>query len=86
MATKLPTFDQLMNPLLRALQALGGSGSIEEIYDKVVELERFPDDLLAQLHDAEKSNQTEIGYRLAWARSYLKNTGFWTIPLGAYGR
>ena len=75
MATKLPTFDQLMNPLLRALQALGGSGSIEEIYDKVVELERFQDDLLAQLHDPEKSNQTEIGYRLAWARSYLKKFG-----------
>lgn len=75
MASKLPTFDQLMNPLLRALQALGGSGSIEEIYDKVVELERFPDELLSQLHDAEKSNQTEIGYRLAWARSYLKKFG-----------
>lgn len=64
-----------MNPLLRALQALGGSGSIEEIYDKVVELEHFPDELLSQLHDAEKSNQTEIGYRLAWARSYLKKYG-----------
>jgi restriction system protein len=73
--TKLPSYDQLMNPLLRALQALGGSGSIEEIYDKVVELERFPDDLLSQLHDPEKSNQTEIGYRLAWARSYLKKYG-----------
>ena len=75
MATKLPTFDQLMNPLLRALQALGGSSSIEELYDKVVELERYPDELLSQLHDAEKSNQTEIGYRLAWARSYLKKYG-----------
>lgn len=75
MAAKLPTFDQLMNPLLQALQALGGSGSIEEIYDKVVELEQFPDDLLSQLHDQEKSNQTEIGYRLAWARSYLKKYG-----------
>ena len=72
MVTRLPTFDQLMNPLLGALQALGGSGSIEEIYDKVLELEQFPDSLLSQIHDAEKSNQTEIGYRLAWARSYLK--------------
>ena len=35
----LPTFDRLMNPLFRALEALGGSGSVEEIYDKVVELE-----------------------------------------------
>ena len=64
-----------MNPLLRALHALGGSGSIEEIYEKVVELEQFPDEMLSQLHDSEKSNQTEIGYRLAWARSYLKKYG-----------
>jgi restriction system protein len=83
---KLPSFDQLMNPLLRALQALGGSGSIEEIYDKVIELERFPDDLLSQLHDPEKSNQTEIGYRLAWARSYLKKYGLLDNSARAYGR
>src|SRR5271165_4579757 len=75
MAGKVPTFDQLMNPLLRAMQALGGSGSIEEIYDKVVELEHFPDDVVAQPHDPEKSNQTEVGYRLAWARTYLKKYG-----------
>ena len=75
MSDKLPTFDQLMNPLIRALQALGGSGSVEEIYDKVVELEKFPEDVLSQAHDPEKSNQTEVGYRLAWARTYLKKYG-----------
>jgi restriction system protein len=75
MASKLPTFDQLMNPLLKALQALGGSGSIEEVYDKVVELEQFSDDVISQLHDPEKSNQTEVAYRLAWARTYLKKYG-----------
>ena len=71
----LPSFDRLMNPLLRALQALGGSGSIEEIYDKVVELEQFPEDVISQLHDPDKSNSTEIAYRLAWARTYLKKYG-----------
>src|SRR5437660_3046461 len=75
MQAKLPTFDQLMNPLLRAMHALGGSGSTDEIYDKVVELEHLPDDVLAQPHDPEKSNQTEIAYRLAWARTYLKKYG-----------
>jgi restriction system protein len=75
MTSKIVSFDQLMQPLLRALQELGGSGSIEEIYDKVVELEKFPDEMIAQLHDAEKSNQTEIAYRLAWARTYLKKYG-----------
>jgi restriction system protein len=75
MATKLPTFDRLMNPLLRALKALGGSGSIDEIYDKVVELEKLNDEVLAQLHDPERSTLTEVGYRLAWARTYLKKFG-----------
>lgn len=72
---KLPTFDRLMNPLLRALHALGGSGTVEEIYDKVVQIEAIPESVLAELHDAEKSNQTEVAYRLAWARTYLKKYG-----------
>lgn len=57
------------------MNALGGSGSIEEIYDKIVDLEKFPEDLVSQLHDPEKSNQTQLGYRLAWARTYLKKYG-----------
>lgn len=75
MAKKLPTFDRLMNPLLKALAALGGSGSVEEIYDKVVELEGLPEEVLSQLHDPENSNNSEVGYRLAWARTYLKKYG-----------
>ncbi len=73
--TKVPPYELLFNPLLKAMNALGGSGSIEEIYDKVVELEHFPDDVVAVLHDPEKSNQTQLGYRLAWARTYLKKFG-----------
>lgn len=75
MPVKLPTHEQLMNPLLRALRALGGSGSIEEIYDKVVELEKFPDEIVSQPHDPDRSNRTEVEYRLAWARTYLKKYG-----------
>lgn len=47
----LPTNDQLIVALWRAMKALGGSGSIEEIYDKVVELEKLPEDVVAQPHD-----------------------------------
>jgi restriction system protein len=82
---KLPTYDELMNPLLHALQNLGGSGSIEEIYDKVVELEQLPEDVLAIPHDPEKSTQTEVAYRLAWARTYLKNMDYWRIPAEGSG-
>jgi restriction system protein len=64
-----------MNPLLRALRALGGSGSVDEIYDKVVEVEQLSEEILSQLHDPESSNQSEVSYRLAWARTYLKKYG-----------
>lgn len=73
---KLPSFDELMVPLVGALKELGGSGSVEEIYAKVVEISGFTDVILAQLHDSEKSSQTEVAYRLAWARTYLKKYGF----------
>lgn len=71
----IPTFDELMKPLLQALHGLGGSGSIEEIYAKTVEIIGVSDEVLAQLHDPEKSSLTEVGYRLAWARTYLKKYG-----------
>jgi len=74
MAKTLPTFDELLNPLIRAIRALGGSGSIQELYDKVVELEQLPEAVLAQTH-TENGDQTEVAYRLAWARSYLKKFG-----------
>ncbi|RJX30362.1 MAG: restriction endonuclease [Oxalobacter sp.] len=72
----MPTFDALMNPLLKALGALGGSGSIEEIYEKVLELESIGEDIASVPHNPEKTNQSEVAYRLAWARTYLKKFGF----------
>ena len=76
MSKQMPTFDSLMNPLLNALFALGGSGSIDEIYEKVLELENIYEDISSIPHNPEKSNQTEVAYRLAWARTYLKKYGF----------
>ncbi|MCP3966593.1 MAG: restriction endonuclease [Lentisphaerae bacterium] len=72
---QLPKYHELMNPLLEALHALGGSGSIEEIAEKVSESSGLPDELLNIPHNPEKSSQTEIEYRLAWARTYLKKYG-----------
>lgn len=74
-STKMPTYHELMNPLLDALHELGGSGSIEEITQKVAELSDLPEETLNTPHNPEKSSQTEIEYRLAWARTYLKKYG-----------
>jgi restriction system protein len=72
---RMPKFHELMNPLLKALHELGGSGSIEEISSKVSESLHLPESTLSIPHDPEKSSQTEVEYRLAWARTYLKKYG-----------
>ncbi len=76
MNKRIPTFDTLMNPILDALFALGDSGSTDEIYEKVLEQANIDEEIASILHNPEKSNQTEIAYRLAWARTYLKKYGF----------
>lgn len=70
------SYDQLMNPLLRALVELGGSAANSELLEKVIELESIPDGVASIVHNPEKGNQTEVGYRLAWARTYLKKAGY----------
>ena len=72
---KVPSYDELMNPLIEALHELGGSGSIDEIYETVVANLDLPDEVVEVLHNPEKSNQTELAYRLGWARTYLKKVG-----------
>ena len=72
---KMPTFDQLMLPTLKALESLGGSGSIEEIANAVIQALNLPDVITSQAHNPEKSSETELEYRLAWARTYLKKNG-----------
>ena len=73
--TKVPTYDQLMNPTLQALRELGGSATTEEIYTKVTELVGLTNIQLELLHDPERGGQTEVEYRLAWSRTYLKKYG-----------
>ena len=73
--TKVPTFDQMMNPVLQALKSLGGSGTIEELNNTVIENLALSDEQLEILHNPEKSSQTEVEYRLAWTRTYLKKFG-----------
>ena len=72
-STNLPTFDELFEPTVKALKALGGSGTIQEISEKVCELEGYSEEQQSVLH--KEGPQTEIDYRMAWARTYLKNYG-----------
>lgn len=66
------TYDDMFNPLLRALKDLGGSGSNSEIEDKVSEIMDLTEDELNIIH---RGNRTKFVYRLAWTRNYLKRFG-----------
>lgn len=70
----LPTFDELIVPTIKALLGLGGSGTIEEINEKVYQIANIPDETLQILH-GENGLQSEVDYRLAWSRTYLKKYG-----------
>ncbi len=68
-------YDDLMNPVIQALKQLGGSGTNEEINNKVAEIVQMPSDQLEVLHNPDKGGMTEIEYRLMWTRTYLKSYG-----------
>jgi len=75
MASKddVPTFDRLFNPTLAALRNLGGSASNQELVDEIANLLQLPEDAVDIDHG--RGGYTELGYRAAWARTYLKNFG-----------
>lgn len=73
----MPSFDKLLNPTLRALRRLGGSASITELLERIVEDLRLPQEVVEQPHPG-RGNRIELEYRLAWARTYLKNYGLIT--------
>lgn len=81
----VPDYSQLLWPTVAALRTLGGSGSIDEIVETVLQQQDFTEEQQQVLHG--DGPQTEIEYRLAWARTYLKfmgllvnsRRGVWTL-------
>lgn len=72
-SSNVPTFDSMLLPTVEALQQLGGSGTIEEIYNQVALILNLSDEILEVLHG--NTSQTEVEYRLGWSRTYLKKYG-----------
>ncbi|HEX5506641.1 MAG TPA: restriction endonuclease [Thermomicrobiales bacterium] len=68
----VPKYQEMFNPLLQAIKRLGGSATISELDEEVTKSLALTDEELAEPHD---ERQTELEYRLAWARTYLKGYG-----------
>ena len=69
----VPAYYELMWPALRALKAMGGSGTNEELLAKVIEVENFSPEVQAVVHVDHR--QSKLNYNLAWAKTYLKKVG-----------
>jgi restriction system protein len=72
----VPQYNEMLWPVLQAVAELGGSASIGEIVETVTKREAFSEAQQAVLHN--NGPETEVGYRLAWARTYLKGMGLLT--------
>ena len=83
--SNIPTFDDLLIPTIQAIQQLGGSGSNEEINGKVYEIAKIPNDI-SEIPHGEDGTMSEVDYRLAWSKTYLKNMDCLKIQHVEFGR
>ncbi|MEQ7874186.1 restriction endonuclease [Sphingomonas sp. ASV193] len=65
--------DDFYLPVLRALDELGGSGQVEEIDNRVIELKQLTTADLETRYD--KSGALMVPDKISWARSYLREGG-----------
>ncbi|MCC5898289.1 MAG: restriction endonuclease [Phormidium sp. BM_Day4_Bin.17] len=72
-SSSVPKFDVMLIPTLQALKNLGGSGTVQEIYEQVVQILNLPDQVLEIPHGT--TSTSEVEYRLGWSRTYLKKYG-----------
>ena len=69
----VPKYYQMTWPLLQALVAKGGSATNQELVDSVAEIMKLSEEVQSVLH--RDGPNTEVSYRLAWARTSLKLAG-----------
>lgn len=73
-AETLPDLPGMMLVTVEALKDLGGSATIQELDEKVIELEGVTEAEQAFTMPRD-DNRTRVNYYLAWARTYLKRGG-----------
>ncbi|SON53695.1 EcoKMrr [Hartmannibacter diazotrophicus] len=71
---KLPDLAGMMLATIDALRQIGGSASIQELEEKVVELEGLTEEEQSYTM-TDDDPRTRVSYYLSWARTYLKRGG-----------
>lgn len=65
----------MLNPILEILNGIDHELSVNEIDKLLIKKLEIPHDEVAILHNL-KQNRTELNYRSAWAKTYLKKIGY----------
>ncbi len=85
---RLPDLSGMMLVTIEALNALGGSATIQELEKKVIELEGVSEaEQAITMSRGQGQSRTRVNYYLSWARTYLKrgnalensSRGVWTL-------
>ena len=80
-ASQLPQYVAYMNPILDVLRASDrGELSLEELDRRVLAAMQLSSKLIALPHDPARPDRSEVEYRAAWARTYLKKVGLIDNP------
>ncbi len=76
---KVPNISELLQPTLTALHELGGIAGTFMVDDAVIQNLGLPKAIAERPHLLDDS-RSELRYRIAWARTYLKNCGLVENP------
>lgn len=79
MAT-VPVYQEYMQSILDVLRSHEGALPIEKLDRLVIEAMKLPPDVVEVPHDPERGDTSEVVYRMAWARTYLKKAGLLETP------
>lgn len=71
---RIPRYSKLIRPTFKALKALGGSGTNEEILNQIIRDLNISDEA-ADIPHKGNPNKTELAYQADWARTYLNLYG-----------
>ncbi|MBD8877764.1 restriction endonuclease [Roseibium polysiphoniae] len=72
--TGMPDLPGMMLATIEALKQIGGSASIQELEEKVIEIEGLSEEEQSYTQPGDDP-RTRVAYFLAWARTYLKRGG-----------
>ncbi len=71
---EVPGFEEMLKPVLLALQNKGGKANIADLDKEAITIMNLSDEVVQIMHK-KYGKQSEVSYRMAWARTYLKKYG-----------